>query len=311
MNVSSDVSKFTGPNPNLFATPEWAETYTRGVMPISVGSETVTRAVLNLFSYKKFGKTLLINPPFAPNCGLSFQFDTDKRFSINTEVKRVMRSLAEYLTEKYSNAYIDIAFPPEIKDIQPFLRAGFSSDIAYTYRIDLNFSEKAILNDFSSERRKNVRDGNKAGLAVEFNKDPEALIELIMSTLIQSGLHYDRETLARMINQEWTFTVSVSNEARLLAAAVVGVDHNCAYYLAGGTLKNTKLGGAGALVLWEAVKKAKELNLRMFDFCGSSQPQIEKFFRGFGGELTPYFRVKNNYKLFDILKSTKEKFSSH
>jgi hypothetical protein len=33
------------------------------------------------------------------------------------------------------------------------------------------------------------------------------------------------------------------------------------------------------------------LGLRAFDFEGSVVPAIERHFRGFGGTLTPYFRV--------------------
>jgi hypothetical protein len=43
--------------------------------------------------------------------------------------------------------------------------------------------------------------------------------------------------------------------------------------------------------MWESVKHAKDLGLRYFDFEGSMVPQIETYFRGFGGRLTPYYRI--------------------
>jgi hypothetical protein len=61
--------------------------------------------------------------------------------------------------------------------------------------------------------------------------------------------------------------------------------------------------GAGALALWHAIQHAKSLNLKRFDFEGSMIKPIEKYFRGFGGELAPYFRISRaNFGLEVILK---------
>ena len=310
MNVSNDVSKFLSGDENLFATSEWAGMYRQGIVPIAIGNEAAAKAILNLFEYKKLGKTILINPPFAPNSGLSIAFNSPKRYSINSDVKRVMRTLAEYLNKNFAGAYVDIAFPPEIQDIQPFLQAGFKPEIGYTYRLDLAPNERELLSAFSSERRKNVRDAENSDLQVELNSNPDEVVALVKDTLQRSGLKYDCEILRRMINTDWTFTVSIRQKSELLATAVVAFDTNCAYYIAGGTVRNLSNNGAGAYALWMAIQESKRRNVPRFDFCGSSVPSIESFFRGFGGELIPFFRVKNNFMFFDLLKSTKEKISS-
>lgn len=311
MNVSSDVSKFPEADANLFALVAWAAAYNEGIVPMAIGNDVESKAILSLFAYKKLGKSVLINPPFAPNCGLSIAQNSSKRYAVHSDVKRVMRSIAEYLNKNYASAYIDIAFPPEIKDIQPFLQAGFKPEIAYTYQLDLAPSEKELLAAFSSERRKNVRDAEKNNLRVELNSNQDEVVSLVSDTLQRSGLKYDCEILRSMLKTDWTFTISIHDEMQLLATAVIAHDSKCAYYIAGGTVKNLGNSGAGASALWEAIKEAKRLNIPKFDFCGSSVPSIESFFRGFGGELTPFFRVKNNFMFFDLLKSTKEKIVSH
>ena len=54
------------------------------------------------------------------------------------------------------------------------------------------------------------------------------------------------------------------------------------------------------------LKKPKENKSKVFDFEGSMIPQIEKYFRGFGGELTPYFVLqKNNWMGSTMLKLRK------
>lgn len=310
MNVKNNGSDFSSADRNVFASAEWANAYASNILPLAIGNESVTKAALNLFSYEKLGKTVLINPPFTRDCGLSFQFETDKTYSRISDVKHVMRFLMEYIKKNYANAYVDIAFPPSVVDIQPFIQEGFTPVISYTYRISLKPDEKKLLSDFSSERRKNIRDAGKADLKIEMNQNVEEILTLVRDTWHRAGLKFDAALLRKILEADLTFTLSVRSEGKMIAAAVIAMDKDCAYYVAGGTQKNTVNNGAGALVLWESMKMAKKLNRTMFDFCGSSVPSIEKFFRGFGGELTPYFRVRNNHKLFDILKSTKEKLSS-
>jgi hypothetical protein len=49
--------------------------------------------------------------------------------------------------------------------------------------------------------------------------------------------------------------------------------------------KQKKHHGAGALAVTQCIKEAKKRNLQYFDFDGSVIPNLEKYFRGFGGEL--------------------------
>jgi hypothetical protein len=44
--------------------------------------------------------------------------------------------------------------------------------------------------------------------------------------------------------------------------------------------------------MWSAIKVAKSKGVKTFDFEGSMIPGVEKFFRGFGGELTTYFAIQ-------------------
>lgn len=305
MNVTHRVVNDTGFHTHLWASAPWAACYPQGIVPMAIGKEPNVSGVLNLFSYRKIGKTVVINPPFTQHCGLTIHVETEKNFGIITQRKKVLRALADYLDNQYSGAYIDIALPPEITDVQPFLKTGFTIGVGYTYRLNLTPGIDQLLSDFSPERRKNIRDSKKENFEILFDSDAEPILALVAQTFKNSGLHFDRDILKNIINSPTTFTVAVYEKKKLIAAAVIGFDHHTAFYLAGGTDKISST--AGALVLWEAVVKSREKGLKVFDFCGSSVPSIERFFRGFGGELNPFFRIKKNNKLFDLLKATKEK----
>jgi hypothetical protein len=44
--------------------------------------------------------------------------------------------------------------------------------------------------------------------------------------------------------------------------------------------------------LFEAIKKLRNQGYRILDLEGSMQPGIEQFFRSFGAEMTPYYRIR-------------------
>jgi len=50
------------------------------------------------------------------------------------------------------------------------------------------------------------------------------------------------------------------------------------------------------MAIVEAIKHSKELGISKFDFEGSMLPEVEKYFRGFGGNLVPYYSI-NKAKL--------------
>ena len=59
-----------------------------------------------------------------------------------------------------------------------------------------------------------------------------------------------------------------------------------------------------------AILKAKEMGLQVFDFEGSIVPPIERYFRGFGGKLTPIFSVHKAWLPIEIGLKMMPKYSS-
>ena len=48
---------------------------------------------------------------------------------------------------------------------------------------------------------------------------------------------------------------------------------------------------AAPMAMFACIRQARELGLEVFDFEGSMIPGIERYFRSFGGTLTPLYRV--------------------
>ena len=82
------------------------------------------------------------------------------------------------------------------------------------------------------------------------------------------------------------------------------------YYLWGGSDPQFRNSGTNSYCLWEAIKFSASVT-KAFDFEGSMIKPFEKFFRAFGGKLTPYFHVyKKNphtWKFFVVVSFMKKR----
>jgi hypothetical protein len=69
----------------------------------------------------------------------------------------------------------------------------------------------------------------------------------------------------------------------------------------GGYGSEHKHHGAGPAAMFAAIRHAKKQGLAIFDFEGSMIPPIERYFRGFGGLLTPYLTVNKAWLPFEFV----------
>jgi hypothetical protein len=107
--------------------------------------------------------------------------------------------------------------------------------------------------------------------------------------------------LFRFANEKTGFAFATYRGDVPVACSFIVHDGRTAYYLLGGYNSEKKHHGAGALSMFEAIQHAQKLGLQAFDFEGSMIPAIERYFRGFGGKLTPYFSVNKAWLPVEIV----------
>ena len=84
-----------------------------------------------------------------------------------------------------------------------------------------------------------------------------------------------------------------SKEGEPLGGVWIAWDNKRAYYLVGGFDRSAQSNNAVALAMWRAIQfTALNLKLPEFDFEGSMIPAIERFFRKFGGKITPNYTIR-------------------
>ena len=147
-------------------------------------------------------------------------------------------------------------------------------------------------------RRRNIRRAEKDGVSIDMEAQFEDLWGLVEETFRRQGMRVGFSSSAHRANELLSGTgksktlIARDESGKAIAGVYICWDWNRAYYLLGGYDTESSHHGGSALALWHAMRFAgEEAGLRAFDFEGSMVPAIERFFRKFGGVLTPYFEV--------------------
>ena len=195
--------------------------------------------------------------------------------------------------------FIEITLSTDESDSQPYTWDGFDVKPRHTYLMGLSDSKEDLLNAMSPERRKNIRKAEKDGLQVIRTEDVKQFRSILDHTIKRQEIALDTRILDALLRSS-----QLANNRTLyicrdegcdIAASLVVWDSHRTYYLI----------GAGTLNIWTAILDAKARANAVFDFEGSMIPQVERYFRGFGGELHTFFAISRHKALGRLIKRFK------
>jgi hypothetical protein len=242
-------------------------------------------------------------PPFTPTNGLFFKSNTTNQAKIAGDLKNLMNMIADFYNRN-GFGIIRVSFPSNFVDFQSFIWKKYKVVPNYTYIHDLNKPVAELLSAFSPEKRNEIKRVEKDNILVTQEWDYSIINELIKNTFKRNNINYNRQVLGRILtefsNPDNSFAFVAKNEHGILAYSYCIHDKHTAFYLFGGNCYENKHIGAGSATLWECIKKSKMLGLQKFDFEGSMNKQIEQYFRGFGGTLTPYYTINKANMLLEL-----------
>ena len=277
-----------------------------------------------LHTTKKYGLKICTPPKLTPYQGILYndEYASNMKNPRRTSfVKETTRHILKAIKSRCSLWMT--TFPFEHKDFHEFLWNGFEVTVGHSYVLDLSLSENKLWDNLDSKRIRNpVRKALKDGIRVENSSDTEYLnhlSELVKKTFDRQEIPYDVSSLGKIPLATKNFRIFLSfRENNPIAGALIVWDDRRAYYISGGYDYENKHSGAMVLAMWEAIKYSQKLGLNEFDFEGSMVPNIEAFFRGFGGDLVVLHRsyffknslVKFLYKMSqsDKLKNLRRRF---
>lgn len=235
------------------------------------------------------------NPPYTPHIGLFFENNSKNKSNKQSFEKSIVELLASFINELPAQI-ITLALPPSIVDLQPFIWKDFKVVPNYTYQINIEKNSIEEINShFSPERRNDIKKAAKDGVTTSLNYDNKIVKNLVLKTFTRKQKELDEELLDKMLfqfaNSENSFSfISYKNNLPSAAAFCI-YNQQKAYYILGGYDNANKHQGSGASAVWECIKHSKKLGIEIFDFEGSMIPAVEKYFRGFGGDIIPYYTI--------------------
>jgi lipid II:glycine glycyltransferase (peptidoglycan interpeptide bridge formation enzyme) len=236
-----------------------------------------------------------ITSPFAPHIGIEIHIPAAKLESRQSKEKAIHKAIAAFILEG-KDSLVEFCLPVEIRDSQAYSWAGFDVKPRHTYHIPLDRTEEELLSAMSPERRKNIRKAIDEGLKVEAVADVERFNTMIEHTIRRQRISIDKEIFNKLLKSEALAEnrsmYICSKDGKDLAASLIVHDKEKAYYLIGGYDSENSHAGAGTLNLWQAILDSKYRGNQIFDLEGSMIPEVERYFRGFGGELKTYFSVE-------------------
>jgi hypothetical protein len=187
-------------------------------------------------------------------------------------------------------------FSPAVLNALPFYWAGYHLEVRYTYRLVGLGSADALWSGLRGNVRREIR---KARTRVEVVDDLglDRFHDVLSKTYTRQRIPTPH-SLAELERLEAACsrrgagaTLFARDDAgRVHAVAWAVWDKRAAYYLLAGAEPDLRNSGAGSLLAWEAIMRARAVT-DVFDFHGSMLQPVERFFRAFGGRQTPYLSV--------------------
>ncbi len=291
------LQAFIGRHQLLFNSAPWLQNYPAGKL-VQCAVLNNNEEVIGCFSYYRFKKNVFscaISAPFTPNIALFYVNPSESVVGKNSFNKEVLAALADYF-DGLKLSLTDLNLPESIIDTQPLIWKGYSSHTRYSYLIDLSQAQETLWDNLSSQKRKSVNKAAKDGLVIKESNDYELIHTLIIQSLKRNGLYKNTEVIRRILfsfaspNNSFSYVAYQNN--RPIGATFCVIDGGKAVYLFGGFDADNKHHGAGVSCMWHSILKARSLQLRYFDFEGSMNADIERYFREFGGNIVPYYNIQ-------------------
>jgi len=239
------------------------------------------------------------NPTYSPTTNLFFQNKAQNKSKLLSENKKVLTLFSNFIQNLKADI-LSVSLPYTYTDTQVFFWDNYKVIPNYTYLINLNQDIVTIENNFSTERRNDIKKAIKDNVSVEISQDFKLIKSLVENTFNRKKKTLDSQFLDKILfefaNQDNSYAYISFQNNKAIACSFCIYDKEKVYYILGGYDKDYKHQGAGALAVSSAIKHAKNMGIKTFDFEGSMLPEVERYFRGFGGDLTPYYSI-NKAKL--------------
>jgi len=259
---------------------------------VSLDKDKNLEGVLIYHIRKYRGFTFILMPPmtFYNGIYLNYRNNIKNHSKItfeNTIIPKLLNKLPKH--DLYYQQY-----SPQLKNWNSLYWKKYSQSTRYSYIINTQKGEAALWDELKGNVRRNIKK-SKAVCSIE-DVNFERFWESLESSFNQRNKKppFNKSVLSGLCkkmleNKVARLAVCKKNETgEVLAGTFTVSDKNCTYYVCGFYSPTNKEIGGLSYLLWQNIIDAPT---SLFDFEGSMIKEIEYFFRAFGGDLTPHYKI--------------------
>jgi hypothetical protein len=283
---------------SIFAKSWWLESVCPNEFEIiTIRQNNRILAGMPVRKIKKYGFTIINQPPFTQTLGILFANNESNRYEKKLSDEIEFTSILIKALPKSS--IFDVSFNPNFTNWLPFYWSGYTQTTYYSYVIDDITNLNETFQNFSYAKKKNIK---KAQSIVNIKEDipVEQFYEHHKMTLAQknSKILYSFNLFKRIYtsayeNESGKSFYSVDDLNNIHSIVFIVFDINSAYFLISSIDSNFKDSGSLSLLIKHSIEFASKKTKR-FDFEGSMNPLIENSFRKFGAKQNQYFIIKKS-----------------
>lgn len=250
------------------------------------------KCVMPLTWRRKYGMYYLYQPPFTQQLGV---------FSVNKFSKEKVDAFLAAIPSKFKLVEINL------NKYNSFESETFSAKQFLTHELDLIKPYPQLRNGYSVNTLRNISKAQKKNLSVEYSTDPDQVIRLFRKnrgksiTQLKSREYKMIKTLISTsiqlgIGASW----SVKNtKGEICAGAFFVQSNNKVFFLFSATNLWAKKNGAMAFLIDHFIQENAHRNLT-FDFEGSNDKNLARFYKSFGSSECIYLHIKRNKLPFPL-----------
>ena len=246
--------------------------------------------VMPLVSGKKLGIHYLYQPSFTQQLGV---------FSKTILSETIVSDFVAAIPGRYKFAEINLNTYNKIKP------GRFKLVYWLNLELDLIKSYDYLYRNFSANHKRNLKKSEKSDLSIQKNIKPEEIIQMFRDNrgkLILNLTDVDFQKLRRLtytgIYKGLVQTYGVfSSKNELCAGAIFLQSKNKMIFLFSGLSKQGKDANAMFFLIHSFIKDFSQNNVTL-DFEGSNDPDLARFYKGFGSIECTYPHIKFNHLFF-------------
>ena len=280
-------------NRRIYATSMFLDIFSQRWKALVYGDGEV---VMPVTWNRKFGISYVYQPIFVQQLGCFFRTRPDRE---------VIEGFIDRLSSSYP--FVDIC----LNEANSYSGNNFYSSEKANYLLEMDSSYEELSGAYSRNNRRNIIKAERLGLVMIPHYSPSQTVKMFIlnsGKLYRNirGVNYSR--LSRLLENGLSSGVIKINAARAMNGNIIAVacflqDYDRFVFYFSANSEEGKRQGAMAFLIDRFIRQYSGTG-RIFDFNGSMNPDMARFYSGFGSAPVSYQRIKIN-RLFIPLRYLK------